>query len=365
MSNRIGTDVERFKSIVKGKVRQDMKKFISSEHFTAKEGNRIVKIPLNGLDLPRFSFGSNNQNGVGQGDDDSLDGNQGKKKSKGNKAGENSEENSFGIEFTPEELAQMLIDELELPNLEEKLAGKINKKTNKYNKINSEGVVRHTRRTYMQALSRQISSGEYNPKQPSIIPIKKDFRYKTTSDIDEKTINAISFFILDISGSMTTEIREMAKNCVFWINTLLTHHYKSIESVFIIHDTASKEVSQEEFFSASSGGGTRISSGYEKVVELIEKEYHFSDYNTYIYHFSDGDNLSGPDNDLCRSIIKEKLLPNCNAFNFCLTKSPHGSGEFATYLEENFPNENKITIATSESKDDTLSVIKAFFEKGH
>jgi|ERR1019366_5346493 uncharacterized sporulation protein YeaH/YhbH (DUF444 family) len=366
-SGRIGTDVERFKSIVKGKVRQDIKRFVSSESFEARQGGKVIHVPLNSLDIPKFSFGSNKQNGggVGTGDDDSLNPGQGKKKGKGNKAGDSEEENSFGVDFTPEELAEMLIQELELPNLEEKNSGKLNQDKVKYNKINPQGVIRHNKRTYLRAMSRQVSSGTYMPDNPVIIPIRSDYRYKTTSDLPSPIANAVSIFLLDISGSMGENERENAKNVIYWINCLLTHHYSTIESVFLIHDTASQEVSQEEFFKASSGGGTKISSGYEKISELIEKEYPFSDYNTYIYHFSDGDNLSGPDNDLCRSIIKEKLLPNCNAFNFCLTKSPHGSGEFATYLEENFPNENKITIATSESKDDTLSVIKAFFEKGH
>ena len=53
----------------------------------------------------------------------------------------------------------------------------------KYTGIQRSGPesLRHFRRTYREALKRQISSGVYNPSKPAIVPIREDRRYRGTS----------------------------------------------------------------------------------------------------------------------------------------------------------------------------------------
>ena len=163
---------------------------------------------------------------------------------------------------------------------------------------------------------------------------------------------------------MTDEVRIRSQKIAFWIDLILGKTYKDIETAFIIHDSRAKQVSREEFFSISSGGGTQISSAYKLVADLLEKEYPFSAYNNYVVSFGDADNLSEQDNQLCGQLLKERILPNCNAYNFGETKTNAGSGDFARYLERDFGSNDKVNIAKIENDDDILTCIKTFFAKG-
>jgi len=70
MSQKIDQDVGRFKDIVKGKVKSNLKKLVSSGDMIGQVGGKIVKIPIHSIDLPRFAFGSRDQGGNGMGDGD-------------------------------------------------------------------------------------------------------------------------------------------------------------------------------------------------------------------------------------------------------------------------------------------------------
>lgn len=365
MGMNIGNDVDRFKAIVKGKVRKDLKKFASSEAMTGQVGGKLVKIPLSSIDIPRFTFGSQN-GGSGMGDGDAGDPmpGQGKGKGKGGKeAGEGEEEHSY-IEFDRDELAQMIIEELELPDLEPKGKGSVSSEKAKYNKIGEQGVIKSYKRTYKEALKRSISSGIYSPTEPIVVPIRKDYRYKTSSTKPTPEISCCVFYLIDCSGSMGEEQRSLARKISFWIDIILGKTYKDIESVFIVHDSRAEITTRDKFFTISSGGGTQISSAYKLLADLMEKEYPFSDWNNYIIHMSDADNLSDQDNQLCGHLLNERILPNCNAFNFGETKSQGGSGDFARYLERDFGKNDKVNMSPIAGDDDILKTIKCFFAKG-
>lgn len=365
MSTKIDSDLNRFKDIVRKRVKSDLDKFIGSDAIIGKVGNKLVKIPMKFINIPHFTFGSKNKGGTGQGDGedgDPVDGKPGKKPGQG--AGNEEGEHDFTAEFSEEELADMLIERLELPELENKGKGAVNSEKSKYNKIAPQGSegMRHFKRTYKNALARSISEGTYDPQKPVVVPIKSDKRYKSFSTKETPDVSAVIFYMIDYSGSMGDEQRKIAKNISFWIDLLLKKAYGKIDSVYICHDTVAKEVSKEDFFGASSGGGTTISSAYKLCYQLIEEKYPFSTFNTYVFHFSDGD--SGGDDAESIRLLKENILPNCNAFNFGETVSAYGSGNFSKTLEEAFPNEDKVSVARMESNSDIMKAIKKFFEKG-
>ena len=68
MISRIEKDHRRFREIVRGKVRQNLRKYMSRGDIIAPQGKGTVTIPMPQIKIPRFSFGSNKGNGVGQGD---------------------------------------------------------------------------------------------------------------------------------------------------------------------------------------------------------------------------------------------------------------------------------------------------------
>ena len=68
MSQRIDLDHGRFRQIIRGKIKQHLRKYISQGEMIAKKGKDTVAIPLPSVDIPHFKFGDKQSGGVGQGD---------------------------------------------------------------------------------------------------------------------------------------------------------------------------------------------------------------------------------------------------------------------------------------------------------
>lgn len=368
MSYRIGGDVGRFKEIVRNKVKHNLGKYVSSDHLIGQQGNKKVSIPLDYIDLPRFTFGPG-AGGAGQGDGedgDPIDG-KGKKQPGKGKAGEDKGEHEYLAEFTTDELAKMLGEELQLPDVDPKGKGKIVSTKNNYSGINRVGAegLKHFKRTYKEALKRSIATGSYNPSDPKIIPIRDDKRYRSATPITEPQNNVAVIYMMDVSGSMGDEQKHIVKSEIFWIDAWLTSQYKSnIETRFIIHDTEASEVDREQFFTIRESGGTMISSAYQYCTKLMQDEYPFSEWNIYPFHFSDGDNWSDQDSEVTIDLLRKQILPNCNVFSYGQVASPSGSGQFIKNLNAAFTPEDNITLSSIENRDEILNSIKTFLGKG-
>jgi uncharacterized sporulation protein YeaH/YhbH (DUF444 family) len=185
--------------------------------------------------------------------------------------------------------------------------------------VGPEGL-RHFKSSYKNALKRYISSGTYDPDEPVIIPIRKDFQYRSFKKVTQPQTKAVVIYMMDVSGSMGDEQKEIVRLESFWINTWLKKHYKGFETRFIIHDAAAKEVDENTFFRTSESGGTLISSAYKLCQQVIETDYPINEWNIYPFHFSDGDNWSGEDTRLCIKVLREFFLPNVNQF-FVMARS--------------------------------------------
>ena len=82
-----------------------------------------------------------------------------------------------------------------------------------------------------------------------IIPIRRDMRYRSFKTAVKPQANAVVIYMMDVSGSMGDEQKEIVRMESFWINTWLRRNYKGLETRFIIHDAAAKEVDEKTFFS--------------------------------------------------------------------------------------------------------------------
>ncbi len=361
MSLNIGSDANRFKDIIKNKFKDNLDKHISSKDLIVQQGNKKITIPIHSIDLPRFTFGNNG--GIGQGNGskgDPIDG-QFSQDEKG-KAGQNNGDFDYNVEFEPDELAQMLGEKLQLPNIENKGKGLINSVKDRYNSIHNNGPegLKHFKKTYKEALKRSLVSNIYDPNNPSIIPIKNDKRYKSSSYKEEPDCNTIVIYMADISGSMGDKEKHLVKSTVFWIDLWLSYQYKNILSKFIVHDSEAKEINKEDFFLISSNGGTKISSAYELCLKIIEKEHPFNDWNVYLFYFGDSDNYDS-DNKLCLDLM-DKLLLNCN--NFAYGHVNDDTENFASIIEKVFESNIKMNISILKSSNDILPSIKKFFNSG-
>lgn len=358
MPLNIDNDLHRFRNIVKGRVRKDLRKFMGSGEMIGKQGDRVVSIPLPQIQIPRFRFGKNDkQVGQGQGEGEPGQG----------EAGNEPGQHVLEVDVTLEELAQILGEELELPNIQPRGQKEISSTRDRYTGISNIGPesLRHTRRTYRQALKRQIASGSYNPKRPVIIPIKEDKRYRSWRAQTEPQSAAVLIYMMDVSGSMGAAQKEIVRLEAFWIDTWLRHQYKNVETRFIIHDAAAKEVDRHTFFHTRESGGTLISSAYRLAMQIIEAEYAPGEWNIYPFHFSDGDNWSAADTKLCMGLLEKGLFPVSNQFCYGQVESEYGSGQFLKDLQGQFGADHELLrLSQIPDRDGIMDSIKDFLGKG-
>jgi uncharacterized sporulation protein YeaH/YhbH (DUF444 family) len=360
----IRRDHSRFRDIVRGKIRENFKKYVTHDELIGKREKDFVKIPVPYIDIPRFKYGPKQQGGVGQGDGKPGDSVGGEPQPGQGQAGEMPGEHSLEVDISFDELADILGEELQLPRIEPK-GGKIASQKTEYTGMAPVGPdsLRHFKSSYKRALKRYISSGTYNPQNPVVIPVRGDFRYRSFKKTVEPQANAVVIYIMDVSGSMGEEQKEIVRLESFWINTWLKKHYKGLETRFIVHDAAAKEVDEETFFRTSESGGTLISSAFKLCKEIIDQEYPLDQWNIYPFHFSDGDNWSSDDTKLCMKLLTEDILPKVNFFGYGQVESKYGSGQFYKDLEKEFPNEKKMVLSRIKNKDHILQSIKDFLGK--
>jgi uncharacterized protein len=364
---KIERDQSRFKQIVRGKVRENLRKYVTHGEMIGRKGRDLVSIPLPQLDVPHFRYGKNGSGGVGQGEGEEGS-TIGQAESEGGtgQAGGDPGAHVLEVEVTLDELAAILGDELELPRIEPKGKANIDQSRPRYTSIRRTGneSLRHAKRTYMQALRRQISSNLYLPHDPRIVPIRDDKRYRSWTDIQQPQANAVIVYMMDVSGSMTDDQKEVVRTAAFWLDTWLRSQYDGVENCYIIHDAAAKEVDEETFYHTRESGGTRISSAYKVAGDLIAKRFPPSEWNVYCFQFSDGDNW-GEDNEKSLQLLRETLLPQSNLFCYGQVESPYGSGEFIRSLQQAFDAETKnLVLAEIENKEAIYDTLKKFLGKG-
>lgn len=355
----IDRDLGRFKDIVKGRVRRDLRKYMSSGELLGRKGKETVSIPLPQIGIPRLRYGKND-NGVGQGEGE------GEGAGQGPRAGDASGEHILEVELTVDELAEILGEELQLPRIEPK--GNRQAASNKatYKGIAQQGPesLRHFKRTYRQALKRTISSGAFVPGRP-IVPIKVDKRYRTFEIETEPRSAAVVVYMMDVSGSMGKEQKEIVRSEAFWIDAWLQHNYDDVETRFIIHDASAREVDRDTFFRTRESGGTLISSAYKLAIEILGENYPAADWNIYPFHFSDGDNWSQSDTKTCIKLLNDTLIPMSNQFGYAQVDSQYGSGQFIKDLEESFGEEEAVVLSRIPDRDGIMNSIRELLGKGN
>ncbi|WP_129672202.1 DUF444 family protein [Candidatus Chloroploca sp. Khr17] len=364
---RVDRDLGRFRQIVRGKIKQDLRKYMSHGEMIGRQGKRYVSIPVPQIDLPQFRYGAKQGGGVGQGEGDVGDPiGQGDPQQGQGEAGSEPGQHVLEVDVPLEELAAILGEELQLPNIQPKGQKNLISEKDKYSGIRRTGPnsLRHFKRTYREALRRQISSGEYDSVDPIVVPIRDDMRYRSWKEVMIPESNAVIIYMMDVSGSMGSEQKELVRITAFWIETWLRSQYKEIDIRYIVHDAAAKEVDQETFYHIREGGGTKISSAYKLCNRLIDERYPANEWNIYPFHFSDGDNWGGGDTRECVELLKKELLPKANLFCYGQVRSLYGSGRFAHDLEEYLSNDERIVISEITERDDVYDTIKDFLGKG-
>lgn len=363
---KIEQDHGRFRQIVRGKIKENLRRYVTQAEMLVPKGRGAVTVPVPQITLPRFRFSSRRQGGVGQGEGEpgtplGPGEGQGEEAQAGNQPGEHVLE----VDVSLEEMAAILGEALELPNIKPRGRKNLESQRDKYTGISKSGPesLRHFKRTFKRALRRQIMSGSYDPSRPMIVPAAEDRRYRAPKVVESPQNNAVILYLMDVSGSMGDEQKEIVRIESFWIDTWLRSQYKGLETRFVIHDVVAREVDRETFFHVRESGGTAISSAYKLTAEVLESEYPADQWNVYVFHFSDGDNWSVDDTKECLGLLKDRLLNRLNLFAYGQVSSPYGSGQFLKDLRQGVKADNLVT-SQIESRDGIYDSIKTFLGRG-
>jgi uncharacterized sporulation protein YeaH/YhbH (DUF444 family) len=348
-------DLNRFRDIVRGRVRDELRRHLGQLELFGKRGGEVVSIPIPHLELPYFAhdFGGRS---VGQGDGDGS----------GAKAGKDPGRHILEAEFTVEELAQLLGEALELPHIRPKGREDLDARSSRYTGLATTGPesLRHFRRSYRRALQRVIASGAYDPLRPSIVIERADKRYRAPRPRSEPRANAVIVYIMDVSGSMGAEQKELVRIETFWLDAWISRHYEGTRTVYIVHDAMAKEVDRETFFRIRESGGTVISSAYELAIRIISDRFPVNDWNLYVFHFSDGENYSRQDTEKCMQYLDKRLLPALNLFGYGQVESYGTSGDFYDALEKHFGEEARVALSRIPDRDAIPTSIQALLGRG-
>ncbi|MGE3853570.1 MAG: DUF444 family protein [Planctomycetota bacterium] len=370
MPHKIDQDHTRFREIVRGRIKHNLRKFVSHGEMVTRKGDRTVTIPMPQINIPKFTYGKN-KGGVGQGPGevgDILPGQPDDGPGHGpGEAGEDEGEHTLEVDLSLDELADILGEALELPNIEPKGQHRLETEKTRYSGIRRVGPegLRSFKRTYRQALRRQIASGTFEPENPIVVPINDDKRYRSWQTHPVREANAVIIYMMDVSGSMGEEQKEIVRIESFWIDTWLRSQYKNIESVYVVHDAVAREVDEHTFYHLRESGGTKISSAYRLCWQIMEQRFPSADWNIYPFHFSDGDNWGAEDTERCVELLREKILPASNLFCYGQVRSTYGSGKFRHDLISRIgPDQPKLVTSDIADRDAILDSIRTFLGTG-
>lgn len=373
-SDRSARDRQRHRKKIRDYIRNNIADIIAEESIIGRDRDRIIKVPIKSIREYRFIYGENTP-GVGQGNGQSKPGDVVQRGNPGQpddvgQAGNEPGVDVFETDISIEELTEIMFEDLELPDLQRKALREIETaQARKRHGHRKEGIrprldKRSTARNRVKrqlavSRTRKVSEEEQEARFPFH---NDDMVYHHIVTDTELQSNAVVICIMDTSGSMGTVKKYLARSFYFLLYQFVRMKYQQVELVFIAHHTEAKEVSEQEFFHKVESGGTYISSGYQKAIEIINERYHPSLWNVYAFHCSDGDNFYS-DNERALESARE-LCGLCNLFGYGEIK-PSGSAYYSGSMLEVFgkldnPNFQAIVI---EHKEDLWRGFRAFMLK--
>jgi hypothetical protein len=157
---------------------------------------------------------------------------------------------------------------------------------------------------------------------PFIDPI--DIRYRRFENVPKPVAQAVMFCLMDVSGSMSEHMKDLAKRFYMLLYVFLTRRYRHVEIVFIRHTDRAEEVDENTFFHGPASGGTLVSSALQAMHEIVRSRFRPADWNIYAAQASDGDNSSS-DSDAVSRLLTEMILPVSQFFAYLEVGETGGS----------------------------------------
>lgn len=375
-ADRSASDRRRHKEKIDRAIKEGIYDIVADESIIGQDGKKKIKIPVKGIKEYKFVYGQNDNSkvgsapgkNVGRGQSIGKAGND-QQRRQGDKPGDEAGEEYYEVEISLEELANYLFNNLELPELERKRFKKIMQESPKRKGYRNQGIRPrlHKKETVKRMLKRKNAAkraGTFNEEEDESFSFnEKDLRYKHIKNKHKHHSNAVIFFVMDISGSMTQDKKYLARSFFFLLYHFIRSKYEHTEIVFLAHDTQAYEVNEDQFFTRGSGGGTMVSSAIEATHEIISKRFHPDSWNVYVFQCSDGDNWPSDNAKLVSSL--QELKPKCQLYGYCEIE-PHNQQikwqkESTLATELAFLKDSEFKISFISQPQDIWPAFKAFF----
>lgn len=273
---------------------------------------------------------------------------------RGSDAGDAEGEDEFRFVLSREEFLQLFLDDLDLPNLAKRRlmtseafgirrAGysvtgsppNLALTRTMRNSLSRRIAMRRPSATELAQLKEKIEELENGPPEnaekltslrrrleeldrrsrqiPYIDPI--DLRYRRFEPVPRPVTQAVMFCLMDVSGSMTEHMKDLAKRFYMLLYVFLKRRYRHVEIVFVRHTHEAKEVDEDTFFNSPETGGTLVSSALVEMKRIVAERYPPGNWNIYAAQASDGDNSSA-DRGTCTVLLRDAILPLCQYFAY-------------------------------------------------
>jgi uncharacterized sporulation protein YeaH/YhbH (DUF444 family) len=349
--------LRRAKALVQGAVKKSSQ---DRDIRDVLEGGE-VSIPLDGMNEPRFRREGGTRDMVLPGNKKFVEGDMlprsGEGRGKASAPGEGDGEDAFRFVLSRDEFVDLFLDDLELPDLaKRKLAEADSEGLHRAGYATSGSpanisvgrtvrlalarrvALRRPRRETIEELEAELAGcdearrielmAEIDALKakmrriPFIDPI--DIRYRRFETIPKPVAQAVMFCLMDVSGSMSEHMKDLAKRFYMLLYVFLTRRYRHVEIVFIRHTDRAEEVDEDTFFRGPASGGTLVSSALQAMHEIVKSRFRPADWNIYAAQASDGDNASS-DGDVVSRLLTEKILPVSQFFAYLEVGEAGGS----------------------------------------
>jgi hypothetical protein len=362
--SRGARDWLRHNQKVREAVKQTLPELVASSDLITQPGNRSVLVPVKFLEHARLRLSQPaSQQGAGQGRGDPGDVLR-RAREEGERSDAGGTENGevrFVVEMKIDEIIDWLWEELKLPELKPRRSATMDEPDYIREGWDKRGARSRLdrRKTIKEAVKRRAV-------QRDPVPITNDdLRFRQLVKRAAPAINAAVIFALDVSGSMDEAQRRLAKTFFFFALQGIRRQYAKVETVFLAHAGEAWEFEENQFFQASSSGGTVSSCVFNLALDMMKTRYDPSRYNVYFFYASDGENAAEDRASSMSSL--GKLAEQVNYAGYVETGGLATFRPRETQLSEIFADMKArgrpVGMSQLGSQDDVWRAIREFFKE--
>jgi len=406
--NKSAVNRQKFLRRFRKQIKKSIENVIEERSVTDLDKGEKISIPKRDTSEPFFHHGKGgHRDMVHPGNKEFHEGDKiprpqgGSGQGEGGEASDSGEgEDDFVFELTREEFLQFFFEDLELPNLVKTKLSTITETKKVRAGHTSEGIPSNINvvRSLTGAMGRRMALRSpykkeikkikaelddllkrHNESDQIIIDLREriiflenkikripfidtfDLRYDNRIDHPVPTTQAVMFCIMDVSGSMGREEKDIAKRFFMLLYLFLTRTYEKIQIVFISHHTIASEVDEETFFYSRETGGTVVSSALKLVSSIIQERYPTNDWNIYAAQASDGDNWHN-DSKICIDILNKNIMPYVQYYSYIEITADRHQNLWEEYLGIQSSWDN-FAMKKIEKIADIYPVFRKLFEK--